>query len=153
MAKTLNERPPTSSVARLLDRHAVARALGPAVSTPVRSEAACSGLPQEIPVVAQPSIIKREFVLTPETEEMLENLVQTYRQATGARISNSQLIRAILRCMSYGHGAIEREARRLGALRLPSNAKGRETEREAFERNLGASFVAAMRSLPAFDAR
>ena len=149
MAKNLIEQPPTSSVARLLDRNAVARALSPAASVDMQASRIRAETIQEERAAVRPSIIKREFVLTPETDRILAALVQTYRQTTGARISNSQLIRAVLRSMSYGCVAIEREAQRLGTLKLPSNAKERVAEREQFELVLSTSIVEAMRSLGA----
>lgn len=151
MAKALRNKPPTSSVARLFDQGAVARALSPTAS------------PEQVPAPTQPApvahgsrpagsaVIKREFVLTPTAEEALTRLVQVYRNATGTRLSNSHVIRAVLRGVAHGLPAIEREATRVGSLKLPSNAKGREAERERFENTLASSFIAAMRTLPAFE--
>ena len=150
MAKALNNKPPTSSVARLFDQGAVARALSPANSSRKKPDAA------EFQPVAHDSrppqlaVIKREFVLTPTAEEALARLLQVYRNATGTRLSNSHVLRAMLRGVAHGLTAIEREANRLGPLKLRSNAKGRETEREQFESALASSFIAAMRTLPAY---
>lgn len=150
MAKALSNIPPTSSVARLFDQGAVARALSPATSSgqtpgPVSSQpVALDSRPPES------AVIKREFVLTPAAEEALTRLVQVYRNATGTRLSNSHVIRGVLRGITHGLSAIEREANRLGPLKLPSNAKGREAERDQFEAALASSFIAAMRTLPAF---
>ncbi len=151
MAKALDNKPPTSSVARLFDQGAVARALSPANSCRKALDAT------ELQPVAhdsrppQPAVIKREFVLTPTAEEALTRLVQVYRKATGTRLSNSHVMRAVLRGVAHGMPTIEREADRLGPLKLPSNAKGREAERERFENTLASSFIAAMRTLPAFE--
>ncbi len=151
MAKALSNKPPSSSVARLFDQGAVARALSPVTppgQTPDVSHfqpVADDGRPP------QPAVIKREFVLTPATEEALTRLVQVYRNATGTRLSNSHVLRAMLRGVDHGLSAIEREANRMGSLKLPSNAKGREAERERFEHALTSSFIAAMRTLPAFE--
>ncbi len=151
MAKALSNQPPTSSVARLFDQGAVARALSPATSSgqtpgptkpqPLAHDSGSAGS----------AVIKREFVLTPTAEEALTRLVQVYRNATGTRLSNSHVIRAVLRGVAHGLSAIEREANRVGPLKLPSNAKGREAEREQFETALASSFIAAMRSLPAYE--
>lgn len=150
MAKALSNIPPTSSVARLFDQGAVARALSPTTSFgpipgPTKPQPVAHGSRR-----AESAVIKREFVLTPATEEALTRLVQVYRNATGTRLSNSHVIRAVLRSVVHGLSAIERETNRLGPLKLPSNAKGREAEREQFETALASSFIAAMRTLPAF---
>ncbi len=146
----VSNKPPSSSVARLFDQSAVARALSPANSSGQQPDTT-----KLQPVVhdyrpPQPAVIKREFVLTPTTEEALTRLVQIYRNATGTRLSNSHVMRAVLRGVAHGMPAIEREAGRLGPLKLPSNAKGREAERERFESILASSFIAAMRTLPAY---
>lgn len=52
--------------------------------------------------------------------------------------------------VAHGLSAIEREARRIGPLKLSSNAEGREDVRERFESLLASSFIAAMRTLPAY---
>lgn len=150
MAKALSNKPPTSSVARLLDQSAVARAL-----SPMASPEQVPGPPQHQPVALdgrtpESAVIKREFVLTPAAEEALTRLVQIYRNASGTRLSNSHVIRAVLRGVAHGLPALEREASRMGPLKLPSNAKGREGARERFENTLASSFIAAMRTLPAY---
>ena len=147
MAKALDNKPPTSSVARLFDQGAVARALSPASPS-----GQTPGLPQPQPVAhdsrsPESAVIKREFVLTPSAEEALTRLVQVYRNATGTRLSNSHALRAVLRGVAHGMSAIEREASRMGPLKLPSNAKGRGAERERFETVLASSFIAAMRTV------
>lgn len=148
MAKALKHSPPTSSVGRLLDKSAVARALSPASPLPQASKT-CEDAPQISDFTDHtPKLLKREFVLTPTTEDALTRLVQVYRNATGTRLSNSHVIRAVLRGVAHGLSAIEREANCIGPLRLPSNAKGREAEREQFENMLTSSFIAAMRTLP-----
>lgn len=151
MAKTLKQTPPTSSVGRLLDKSAVARALSPANVSP--SVASMGEFSPEIPdaIHHTPKLLKREFVLTPTTEEALTRLVQVYRNATGTRLSNSHMIRVLLRGVAHGLSSIEREADRLGPLKLPSNAKGRESQRERFEIALTSSFIAAMRTLSAYE--
>ncbi len=150
MAKALSNKPPSSSVARLFDQSAVARALSPANSSGQQPDATKLQPMAHDSRPLQPTVIKREFVLTPRTEESLARLVQVYRNATGTRLSNSHVMRAVLRGVAHGMPAIEREADRLGPLKLPSNAKGREAEREQFETALASAFVAAMRTLPAY---
>ncbi len=99
------------------------------------------------------TVLKREFVLTSEAEETLSQLVQTYRQATRTRLSNSHVIRALLRGVAHGMSEIQREAELLGTLKLPSNAKDREHERDRFEDALASNLVSAMRSLPSYRRR
>jgi hypothetical protein len=153
MAKALKNEPPTSSVSRLFNREAVARALHPQPhsSRPPSYSDDRPSLGDERK--HNPAVLKREFVFTSEAEETLSQLVRTYRQATGTRLSNSHVIRALLRGVAHGMSEIQREAELLGTLKLPSNAKGCEHERERFEDALASSFVSAMRSLPSYRGR
>ena len=152
MPKTLTEPPPTSSVARLLDKGAVARALSPGPS-PLRVSSASFDVAAVSLVsghgeIAQQSPIKREFVLSRETDATLATLVSVYRQATGSRLSASHIVRALLRAAEHGLESIDREAQRLGLLKLPSNGKDHEAERKVFEAKLAGGFIAAMRTAP-----
>ena len=152
MPKTLTEPPPTSSVARLLDKGAVARALSPGLSPPrtpsASFEAAGVSLVSGHGEAPRASPIKREFVLSHEADATLATLVSIYRQATGSRLSASHIVRALLRSAEHGLESIEREAQRLGFLKLPSNDKGHEAQRKAFEAKLVGSLIAAMRAVP-----
>jgi hypothetical protein len=153
VAKALKNEPPTSSVGRLLDKDAAARALHPSFKSS-RAPLYAGDRPSTVPVrKTESTVLKREVVLTSEAEETLSQLVQTYRQATRTRLSNSHVIRALLRGVAHGMSEIQREAELLGTLKLPSNAKGCEHERERFEDALASSFVSAMRSLPSYRGR
>jgi hypothetical protein len=46
---------------------------------------------------------------------------------------------------------LEREAKRLGPQKLPSNARGKELERERFEAIIADAFIAGIRAAAAFD--
>jgi hypothetical protein len=46
---------------------------------------------------------------------------------------------------------LEREARQMQPLKLPSNARGRQLERERFEARIADAFIAGIRSAPAID--
>lgn len=152
MPKTLTEPPPTSSVARLLDKGAVARALSPGPSPPrapsAPFEAAGVSLVSGHGEAPRPSPIKREFVLSHEADATLATLVSVYRQATGSRLSASHVVRALLRAAEHGLESIDREAQRLGLLKLPGNGKGHEAQRKVFEAKLAGSLIAAMRAGP-----
>jgi len=150
MAKALNSTPPRSSVERLFDKNSVARALEPPCLRSIhRGSAGEEAMPASVPVLDS-SIVKREFVLTRSTDRTLTQLVQAYREATGTRLSNSHVIRAVLRGIAVGLPAIKIEAARHGPLKLPSNARGYEAERDQFEQTLVSSFLAGMRSLPSY---
>jgi hypothetical protein len=57
------------------------------------------------------------------------------------------MLKGIAHCMD----SLEREARRIGPLRLPGNARGREGERERFEERIAQVFIEGIRAAPAFD--
>lgn len=56
-------------------------------------------------------------------------------------------MKGVAHCMEY----LEKEARRIGPLKLPSNARGRASERERFEARIADAFVAGIRSAPAME--
>lgn len=175
MAKPLREPPPSSSVARLFDMGAAARAiatpppepLSPPVASaaveettrdrpltpdrPIRTPAA--PVPQQ-PAVPQPSgeqpTLKRELVLTPTADQTFGTLVELYRRSTGTRLTSSHVARAMLKAVAHCMDELEREASRIGPLKLPANARGRELERERFEARIADAFAAGMRASAAF---
>jgi hypothetical protein len=158
MAKQLREPPPSSSVARLLDRDAAARALAP-------HEFGIEAVPDSMPrpsVVAitptptpQPSgeivDVKREFVLSRSTDEAFTQLVDLLRRSTGTRLTSSHVARALFRGIAHCLPIIELQTRRLGRLKLPSNARGREAERERFETLLTQTVINGIRASAAYD--
>jgi hypothetical protein len=155
MARPLRESPPSSAVARLLDVGAASRALAqPRETSPCAHSAV---VPTHEPVAEtklRPEanvLVKREFVLTPSTDEILCGFVELIRRSTGARLSGSHLLRALLVALHHARPSLETEARRLGSMKLPSNARGKETERLRFERRITAALVAGLRASATFD--
>ena len=145
MAKPLHEPPPSSSVARLLDRHTAARAtVVPSSTLPHVTEPASGS-------TDAPAPIKREFTLSPSTDEAFNRLVAVYRRATKTRLSNSHVIRAIFIGLTHCMDSLEHEALRcLVPQKLPSNARGSESDRARFEQRLAYAFIAGMRAAPAY---
>lgn len=163
MAKPLRQPPPTSSVAHLFDMEAAARA----VATPAVAPRPASQEPAGTPKIAtelvarspehaavnlgeQPNV-KREFVLTPSTDQAFTRLVDLYRRSTGTRLTSSHVARAVMKGIAHCMDTLEREARRMGPQRLPSNARDQALERERFEARIADAFVAGVRSAAAFD--
>jgi hypothetical protein len=162
---------PTSSVARLFDSGAAARALAPvdaraagADAVPVPRSAAAehataeptspwpappqAGVPgrEPLPATGEPANLKRELVLTRSADEAFTRLVDLYRRSTGTRLTGSHVARAMLSAVAHAMPYVEREARRLGAMRLPGNARGREGERERFEAEIARAFLRGLRA-------
>lgn len=81
----------------------------------------------------------------------MTRLVDLYRRATGTRLTTSHVARAVLCGVEHSMASLEREARKLGPMRLPSNARGRELERERFESRLADAFISGIRAAAAFD--
>lgn len=156
MAKQLQKAPPTSSVARLLDLDAAARAV--AVNPPRSSTDVPS--PQVLPASPPPQIqkavdnrprIKRELVLTETADLTLTRLVELYRRQTGTKLTTSHVARALLKGVAHCIDTLEREARRLGPMQLPPNAPAFELERERFEARIADAFVAGIRNAASYD--
>lgn len=154
MARSLIHSPPSSTVARLLDASAAARAIGGVpLTTPNTPAGAISPAPQAPEVLARPEyiLIKRELTLSPATDATFEQLIELYRGATGARLSASHLTRAMLKGLAHCLPSLQREAARIGRLKLPSNAREREQERELFERRIARAFIAGIRAAAALE--
>lgn len=157
MPKPLRHPPPSSSIARLLDLDAAARAVAAPLSTEpptvsVRPEAMAS-LPRQpaLPDCGETPRTKRELVLTPSADETFSRLVELYRRSTETKLTSSHVARAILKGIAHCMDFLEREARRMKPLKLPSNARGRQLERERFEARIADAFVAGIRSAPAME--
>jgi hypothetical protein len=89
--------------------------------------------------------VKRELTLTTSTDRIFVQLLDLYRVATGARLSASQMARAVLLGVAMCLPGLQREAARVGLLSLPSNGRGQEAARKAFEERIARAFVAGMR--------
>jgi hypothetical protein len=95
--------------------------------------------------------VKREFVLTPSAEQTLADLVALYQRATGTKLTASHVARVMLKGIAHCMESLEREAKYIGLLKLPSNARSKESERERFEDHIAMAFVAGIRGAPAFN--
>ena len=149
MARNLRTTPPTSSVARLLDPTAAARAIQKISGHQAPSVDMDSA---RIPPPSHPALdrsdvrlIKREVVLTPETDAILNELVDAFRRATCTRLSTSHVVRAILLSAHHVSSELQNHIPQAGSVRLPSNARGRDAERQHFELLLARAFANAIR--------
>lgn len=104
-----------------------------------------------LPAWGESPNIKRELVLTQSTDDTFTRLVDIYRRSTGTRLTTSHVARTMMKGVAHCIGQLETEIKRVGRMKLPSNARGRELERESFEAKLADAFVAGIRSASAFD--
>lgn len=155
MPKPLARQQPSSSVARLLEPGIAAGALASVKSNLVNqsiydadSELVPNGARSATGELAN---ITRQFILTESTDEILRQLVQLYSRAAGSQLTNSHILRAILKGISHAMPEIEREAERLGRIKRPRNIRGKEHERELFERKITSAFMAGMRAASLFE--
>ena len=91
--------------------------------------------------------IKREFILTRAADDTLQDAVRLLSRATGANLTNSHFLRAVLKTVQLAMPELEREAAKLGKLKRPSNARGNEAEREEYEERLAEAVHSAIRSV------
>jgi hypothetical protein len=162
MPKPLNKPQPTSSVANLLEPGVAAAALAPTGTlsptaprnSPIPNEGQIVGSDQAVAAgvpTGELANITRQFILTSSTDETLKRLLAVYSRASGANLTNSHVLRAILKAVSHAMPELEREATRLRALKRPSNARGKEALREEFEKKLATAFVAGMRAAAVYE--
>jgi hypothetical protein len=95
--------------------------------------------------------ITRQFILTESTDEILRQLVQLYSRATRSQLTNSHILRAMLKGIAHAMPELEREAVRLGRLKRPRNIRGQEHARESFERKISSAFMAGLRTASLFE--
>lgn len=93
------------------------------------------------PRTGEPVDRQREFQLTRSTDAVLEDLVILYKRATGAELTRSHVLRAILKALGEKMPDLKTAAADIGPLRRPSNAKGFEDAREEFEDQITQSFL------------
>lgn len=91
--------------------------------------------------------IKREFILTRGADDTLQDAVRILSRATGANLTNSHFLRAVLKTVQLAMPELEREAAKLGKLKRPSNARGNEVEREEYEERLAEALHSALQSI------
>lgn len=155
MAKMLRTEPPSSSVARLLDPAAAARAVQrPSPDRylqPASPVVQPQSLPDDQPCTQATQPAKREIVLTHEADVALDHLLSLFRRATGTRLSTSHVVRIILIVARNAFDAIDYELSRIGPLSLPSNARDRNAERQAFELTLAKAVARAIRDATIHD--
>ena len=137
MAKPLINEPPTSTVARLLE---------PGVGRAALSEASREPEPEGVRRTGETPCIKREFILTPQADNTLRDLVDAFSRATGTQVTNSHLFRSLLRAVALSMPHIESEAQALGRIKRPSNARGREAERERYEGAIAKAITDALKA-------
>lgn len=151
MPKPLRTPQPTSSVARLLDLDSAARAVArrqPTIESGEPSTSNVRQFPVECAGIAtgETPNIKRELVLTRSADETLTRLVEHYRRVTRTRLTTSHVVRAMLKSVAHRFEQLESEGNTIGLLKLPSNARGKELERERFEARIADAFASGMHS-------
>jgi hypothetical protein len=101
--------------------------------------------------------VKREFVLTRETDAALSEVVTLLRESTTARLSSSHVLRGIARLLMRRLPALRSAAVASGPRRLPSTSPEHQGARvdfeqflaDVFELALGSRAVAPSRPTPA----
>jgi hypothetical protein len=148
MAKALTTPPPSSSVARLLDSTAATRAIAgrPALPNDINTLDAertftRTSVPRDVPR----GVHKRELSLCPETDATLETLVHRLRSGTGARVTPSQVVRAMLRAFDPVAGLIDRHAAANGPWRMPATSRDARRARDEFDVLLSTVLKDALR--------
>jgi hypothetical protein len=96
--------------------------------------------------------IKREFILTPRTDDTVQDVVRLFARAIGTDLTNSHMLRVILKAVAHAMPVLEREVLQIGKLKRPSNARASQLDREEFERKLAAVLVSAFRKSPPYEA-
>lgn len=138
MAKALTTQPPSSSVARLLDSAAATRAIAgrPSFSNDTRELDAertftLPSVPRDVPRMP-----KRELSLCGETDATLETMVHRLRSGTGARVTPSQVVRAMLRAFAPVADLVDRHAAANGPWRMPATSREARVSRQEFDARL-----------------
>jgi hypothetical protein len=155
MPRQLARQQPSSSVARLLEPGIAAGALAPVksdrIEQPIQETTQESERNRGRGATGEIANITRQFIVTESTDEILKQLVQLYSRAIGSQLTNSHVLRAILKGVAHAMPELEREAERLGRIKRPRNVRGKEHERELFERRISTAFMAGMRAASVYE--
>ena len=151
MPKPLLRPQPTSSVANILDESVARAAL--ARVTPARRVEETEQAAHTTSVVADEALtetptIRRQFILTPSADLTLKHMVALYSKATGSELTNSHMLRALLKAIEHTMPQLEHEAEQMGKLKRPKNDRANEAHRDEFERKLASCIVAGMHDAP-----
>jgi hypothetical protein len=151
MPKPLLRPQPTSSVANILDESVARAAL--ARVTPGRCVEETEQAAHTTSVVADEALtetptIRRQFILTPSADLTLKHIVALYSKATGSELTNSHVLRALLKAIEHAMPQLEHEAEQMGKLKRPKNDRANEAHRDEFERKLASCIVAGMHDVP-----
>lgn len=92
--------------------------------------------------------VKREFVLTRETDAVLHELVGVLRDTSDARLSASHVVRGIARLLMNHLPAIRNASVACGPRRLPSTGADQAQARLEFEHYLAGVFELALTGRP-----
>ena len=175
MAKLLKKTPPKSSMSRLLNEEAIATALGDneeeelsapaAAPMALRIVEAASPAPERVEVEApvqapaktlqnvaalrpsaKSSLIRGgELYLTERSDQILRELVGTFKTNTNKAVASTHVLRGILLALQPYLSQIKRESAALGPLKRPANESQFALEREEFERAIGDVVMRAVR--------
>ena len=151
MPKPLLRPQPTSSVSNILDESVARAAL--ARVTPARRVEETEQAAHTTSVVAGEALtetptIRRQFILTPSADLTLKHMVALYSKATGSELTNSHVLRALLKAIEHAMPQLEHEAEQMGKLKRPKNDRANEAHRDEFERKLASCIVAGMHDAP-----
>jgi hypothetical protein len=97
--------------------------------------------------------VKREFVLTRETDAVITEVVGLLRETTTARLSSSHVLRGLARLLMDRLPALRAAAVASGHRRLPSTSPNHLGARVEFERFLASIFELALHANSASAAR
>ena len=151
MPKPLLRPQPTSSVANILDESVARAALARVI--PARRVEETEQAAHTTSVVADEALtetptIRRQFILTPSADLTLKHIVALYSKATGSELTNSHVLRALLKAIEHAMPQLEHEAEQMGKLKRPKNDRANEAHRDEFERKLASCIVAGMHGAP-----
>jgi len=151
MPKPLLRPQPTSSVANILDESVARAAL--ARVTPARRVEETEQATHTTSVVADEALtetptIRRQFILTPSADLTLKHMVSLYSKAIGSELTNSHVLRALLKAIEHAMPQLEHEAEQMDKLKRPKNDRANEAHRDEFERKLASCIVAGMHGAP-----
>ena len=151
MPKPLLRPQPTSSVANILDESVARAAL--ARVTPARRVEETEKAAHTTSFVADEALtetptIRRQFILTPSADLTLKHIVALYSKAIGSELTNSHVLRALMKAIEHAMPQLEHEAEQMDKLKRPKNDRANEAHRDEFERKLASCIVAGMHGAP-----
>jgi len=125
------------------------KGISPVIEFPVHQEAQ---RPEKGIQSGEAAKTHQQFILTDSTAAAFETFVSSIGGALKSRgLTRSHVMRSVIKAVMHSNLYILHEISKCGPQKIPSNAKGFESERDALETKIAMAIVKGFRDSPALE--